>query len=77
MKNAVNRHKTLGTGVVIAIVGAAQMGMEQLRPFVPEKAFAFLTFGLGLLVAGIGAWNTMKEKQARDAAASQATGETP
>lgn len=67
MMKTIAKHKTLSTGVVIAIVGAAQMGLPQLQAVLPEKAFGAVGFVLGLLVAGIGAYNTMKERQAAEA----------
>jgi hypothetical protein len=67
-----NKHKTLISGVVVTVIGAAQMGMPQLKTVLGEKAFAVTTFVLGLLVAGIGAYNTFKERQAAALAAEEA-----
>ncbi len=68
LKNAVKKHKTLNTGLIIAVVGAAQIGLPQIQAFVPPLWYGLATFLLGVLVAGIGAWNTMKENAAREAA---------
>lgn len=73
LTKTVNKHKTLSTGVIIAIVGAAQMGLPQLQIVLPPAIYGAVGFVLGLAVAGIGAYNTWREKQ--DAEAETAANE--
>lgn len=70
-----NKHRTLGTGVIIAVVGAAQMGLPQLQVALSPVLYGAIAFVLGLCVAGIGAYNTWRASQdAKDEAAAEEAG---
>lgn len=72
-KGKVNRHKTFLSGTIIALVGAAQMGLPQLQVVVSPIVYGVVGFVLGLLVTGIGAYNTLRERwDAEEAAAAVA-----
>lgn len=62
MKQAIDRHKTLITGVAIAVLGTLQASISTIQEYIPPFAYALMNIFLGLTVAGIGAYNTIITK---------------
>lgn len=69
MRKFIEEHKTLATGVTIAVLGTAQASLSTLQEFISPFAYAVTNIVLGLTVAGIGAYNTLKAKIAAARAA--------
>lgn len=58
MLSFINSHKTKLTGALLVALGAVQANAGTIQTVIPPRAFAWMTFGIGVMVAVIGFLNS-------------------